>query len=86
MGPLRGMGCRWERESLQENATTGRAVLVAASVILRGNQDQARAGDRRFGARGAAESRDDAENQGVRGENAESNGRHHGEEEDQGHH
>jgi len=47
--------------------------LVAAGMLLRGNQHQARADG--FRLRGAAEHRNDAEDQSIRGENAEADGR-----------
>jgi hypothetical protein len=52
--------------------------LVAAGVILRGNQDQARAG--RFGPGSAAEGVEDADDSGIGGENAQAYGRDHGDE------
>ena len=48
--------------------------LVAAGVVLRGDQYQARAGWRRFGLRRMAERGKDSEDSDVRGQDAETDG------------
>ena len=57
--------------------------LVAAGVVLRGDQDQARTA--RFRLRVAAERVQDADDRDIRGENAEANGCDDGDEEENGH-
>src|SRR5579859_3123934 len=57
--------------------------LVAAGVVLGGDQDQAWAA--RFRLRVAAERVQDADDRDIRGENAEANGRDDGDEEEDGH-
>ena len=59
--------------------------LVAAGVVLRGNQDQARAARFRVLLRCAAEGVQDADDRGVCGENAEADGCDYGGEEEDGH-
>jgi hypothetical protein len=59
--------------------------LVAAGVVLRGNQDQARAARFRLRLRGSAERVQDADDGGVGGENAEAYGCDDGGEEEDGH-
>ena len=74
------------RERLSQHLKSiGLQELVAAGVMLRGNQDQARAA--RFGLmlRLGAERVQDADNGGISREYAEANGRDDGEGEDDGH-
>src|ERR1019366_549616 len=56
--------------------------LVAAGVVLRGNQDQTRAA--RFRLRVPAERVQNADDRDIRGENAQANGRDDGDEEEDG--
>lgn len=57
--------------------------LVAAGVVLRGDQDQARAA--RFRLRVAAEGVQDADDRDIGGENAQAHGCDYGDEEEYGH-
>ena len=57
--------------------------LVPAGVVLRGDQDQARAG--RLRLRVAAERVQDADDRDIGGQDAEANGRDDGDEEEDGH-
>ena len=59
--------------------------LVAAGVMLRGNQDQTRAARFRVLLRCAAERVQDADDRGIRGENAQADGCDDGGEEEDGH-
>ena len=59
--------------------------LVAAGVVLRGDQDQARAARFRLLLGLAAERVQDADDGGVSGENAQANGCDDGGEEEDGH-
>ena len=60
-------------------------VLVAAGVVLGGNQDKARTGRGGFRRCGMAECAQDAEDCDVSGEDAEADGSDHGEAENEGH-
>jgi len=57
--------------------------LVAAGVVLRGDEDQARAA--RLRLRVAAERVQDADDRDIRGENAQADGCDDGDEEEDGH-
>ena len=57
--------------------------LVAAGVVLRGDEDQARAA--RLRLRVAAERVQDADDRDIRGENAQADGCDYGDEEEDGH-
>jgi hypothetical protein len=59
--------------------------LIAAGVVLRGNKHQTRTGRNRLRARAASKCVQDADHGGIGGENAESNGCDHGEEQSDGH-
>ena len=63
--------------------TVGSENLVAAGVVLRGDQDQSWA--TRFRLRVAAEGVQDADDRDIRGENADADGRDYGDEEEDGH-
>ncbi len=81
-------GCRDVEVRVRSSWTAEAAVpntrnLVAAGVVLRGNQDQARAA--RFRLRVAAERVQDAEDRDIGGQDAEANGRDDGDEEEDRH-
>lgn len=84
---FRSLECGWGRVERRSTDSRGGCPqiknLVAAGVVLRGDQDQARAARFRLGV--AAERVQDADDRDIRGENAQANGRDDGDEEEDGH-
>jgi hypothetical protein len=81
-------GCRDVEVRVRSSWTAEAAVpntrnLVAAGVVLRRDQDQARTARLRLGI--AAEGIQDADDRDIRGQNAQANGREDGDEEEDRH-
>jgi len=72
-------------EGCKRDVANAGATLIAAGVVLRRHQNQARAGRDWLGSRGLPEGAQDAEDCDISGENSEADGSDYGQAEDDRH-